>query len=1292
MNTNKYTSKKPTRVCNLSETTGQLPRFYINVENEEAICMADTGASISIINNELASKLKAARTVNTDVKIKVANGTFMHATTAIVTRLTMGQITLPEMQFVICPIQDSMILGMDTMKVVTVNQEQGHAVINGVRVELINRGRTTICTTMEMIELEPESVTMVQASNPVSENDTINEPVVLLETPKTGQMHELELEVIEGVFTNQKNMVVPIYNKWPYKVRLQPKVPIATGSTMEDTDAGYVCNTLIQVKNDKEHQKLFKEHQEVRRRRFQPETSDAYKTVIIGKQLDDWQRQEAAELLRKERVIFSTNAEDIGMIRNFKFAVPWVKESNEVYVRPRPVPPKHKTDARSIIKQWLRMGVIENASSANNSPMFFIKKSKGGGLRPVLDCRQINLESTNMRFPIPHLSDLIADVSQTIGSTKSDKLYISSSDIQSAYNQLVLKKEDRHKVAFSFENRQYQPVRTLFGLKCAPASFCEFMAHLVDGLEHTYVLLDDILIVSTDWKDHMAKLSKFFERVKEAGLTLKPSKTYIATPDVEYLGFKLSKSGIEPLDAKVKPILDFPTPRSKKEVRRFVGMCNFYRKFVPRGHQILGPLYKICGTEPYKWTTERQEAFEQYKQQLANYVKLVHRDTSKKLVLVTDGSTVTGIAGALHQMSSDGVLEPLGFVSRQLQPCEKRLASRYIELIAIIWSLRQFHWELTSEDITIMTDHYSLQNILNEREIKIHQPIRIQNAMAELSRHNLTIIHRTNKDPAIIALDAFSRAIPVKEEQADLANDGFTVDRGVSNMAEVNIMTRSKTTANVSDGTEPDAQVDQTSRSSDMVKPRSEVGSVEPNSTTLSEDIRLAPSRKTSTSNTTTADPLQSDTPDTPKPLKIRKFARKPWDEPALVIAELQYSYDQIKKLQEEDNEIKRKIQTGKAVLDQHKIYVTKGLRWNQPVMLVPAILARELISFLHVKTGHPGAERLTELVKRKFHIMDIHNISLEVCSQMCEKCVINKPKPAKRHPEPPQPDFATMPWTRCYVDLCDFGRTDTLGNRYFLGIEDHFSRFLDGQPLPDKRAETVAYAMAQILLRNNANNCQMVLDNGLEFAGPEVIELLKSLNIKTSHISPYMPNGNKIERLWRELGIRAKIEELEQNRWSKDIFVLLWQINNLPNSNIGGLTPFEVLTGRPFKFPCFPEPVFTDEGSVNETEWVAYLSRWLFSIGENMTNKAREKMEQMEPPKRKTIELKIDDRVAFWAAQRVGQTKKLYRAYGNDGVITRILGNGSYEIKDSNNRRWVRNVRMIRLLPPDMPIITHES
>ena len=1101
------------------------------------------------------------------------------------------------------------------MQQIDIDLVNGRAVVDKIKVDLLMAGFQTTCTLNAAETIEPNSTKMVLVNQPLSEKSIAENPAVHLYNTEEGFLEEHDLSVIEGIYNNGTNIIIPIQNPCPYKVTIPKGAPIAYGASLEQTNDGLYANELIEVTENAEHQRLFKEHLEVRKRKFSPETSDVYKTVSTGDALTTDQQQHIELLLKDNREVFSTEEADIGLIKSAMFGIPWKDETAEVYLKPRPTQPAYKKRAREIMTRWEDMGVIEPTSSRHNVPLFFISKKGGDQIRPILDCRAINEETVNNHYPIPHLRDLIYDVSEMIGTNAEKSLFISSTDICAAYNQLKIKNEDRHKCSFSWENRQYQAARCIFGLKTAPSAFCQYMATLTKGLKNVYVLLDDVIILSTSFDEHLKTIQELFKRCISEGLTLKPSKTHLCMDQIEYLGFKITKEGIEPLKHKVEPIISYPQPKTKRQLRRFLGMTNFYSKHVPRGTQILSPLYKLCGSESFKWRQEHLDSFTKYKDLMKDHVILAHRDLNKKLVLVTEASQ-EGITGGLHQMNDKNELEPLGFVSRALKDNETRLASRYLEFLAIIWALESFDWELQGSKVTVMTDHASLTEILKEKEHKMHQPVKIINAHARLARYDVEIIHRPNSDPAIIAMDAFSRAIPIKqEEQVDSEDEKY--DRGVSNnIVETDLL-----------------------------------NTIENNEETKFGRLKTV---------------LRNQQPD---------------ETVTLVLKDLNYTNLELLKLQEADPIIKEKIVKKKCQKNSHGVYIQSGFQWAQPVILIPQCLARELVSYLHIRHGHVGAQKLDAAVKRHFHIKGLLNICDEVC-KACEDCICCKPKPALKHPKPPAPDFAIKPWTRFFLDLCDFGRPDDNGNRYVVACMDGLSRFIDGVPIPNKQNETVSKAISTILLRHNAAGGKAVMDNGKELNGPTSRHLFETFGISISHISPYYPVGNKIERAFRELGIKAKIQQLDQNTWSRDFYTILWQMNNTPHSALGNLTPNEVLTGRPMPCPAFPDPEISEDAVTDEYSWVQFLSRWLYDIGVNLAGQQAEKMENHAKLTKNHVELELGQRVAYWSPQRKEESKKLYRAFCGEGKITKILPAGSYEITTPNLRKFIRNIKFLRVLP----------
>ena len=1084
--------------------------------------LIDSGANVNLLSEFAANTLSLERSLCNHT-IRVASGNVIRLRESIIADIKFPNGVLEKIEFIISPnLSHDVILGCQVLRQFSIDLDEGTAVLQGIAVDLVHQGTEILCSLVEHVRCEPEGYTKIHFVSPLPENIRKDEPAIILRNLDTGFLHEHDLQIIEGVYNHDEIIETYVFNPNPFPLHIPPEIPVAEGATLDCINNRLESNELIEVRDNPDHAFAFHQHQEFRRRKFDPENSDVTSKIQIGN-VSETEKSQLTEILDRNKFAFSVNDLDIGLIRDYQFGINWRNEDTEVYHKPRPVVPSMRDKANQKIEAWREMGVIEPSSSRNNIPLFFIKKGTKGDIRPILDCRAVNLETIANRFPIPHLKDLLTNISRLIGTHGKDNLYISTADIQSAFTQLIVRPEDRQKCAFSYNNRQWQAARCLFGLRNAPSAFCEVMARILDDLENVFVLLDDVLIISTNWDDHLRTINEFLQRCIENGITLKPSKTYLAQESIDYLGFRLSREGIAPLKAKVDPIIDYPLPKTRRQLRRFIGMTNFYSRFVKNTSLLLSPLYKLCGDMKTKFQLKREhlQAFENYKKSLASYVQLSHRDDSKKLVLVTDASS-DGMAGALHQADSEGNLEPLGFVSRALKPPEERLASRYQEFLGLVWALEQFSWDLLGQHVTVITDHHSLTRILAEKEHKENQPIRVINAHARLSRFNVDIIHRNNTSQAIIAVDALSRAIPLSRD-TEYDDEENKIDRGFCNA------------------------------------------------------------------------------------ITLRDYARTEEDNIFLKLSELAYSYRQIRKLQDDDPGIQTKLNKDLCEINDKNILVSSADN-SRGLVLIPDKLSRELISFVHATMGHPGREKLITILRRAFVINGVHALANEICST-CEDCIIVKPRKSLKHPDPPEPDVAIKPWDRFYIDLTDFGARDDYDNRYFLGIMDHATRFIDGVPLQTKNAEEVSIGLANLFCRHNCMSKKALMDNGLEFRAEYTEYLFKNFGIAISHISPHHPVGNLIERSWRELGIKAKIKNLQRDTWSRDIPLLLFQMNNTPHDQLNGLTPAETLTGQPLLLSCF-EPEINEDQVFDEFTWVGYISRWLREIGATLGEKQSARFE----------------------------------------------------------------------------------
>jgi len=375
-----------------------------------------------------------------------------------------------------------------------------------------------------------------------------------------------------------------------------------------------------------------------------------------------------------------------------------------VTARFRRLDPAKLKAAKQIFAEWERAGIVRRSDSCWSSPLHMVQK-KNGSWRPVGDFRRLNMATAADKYPVPNMADF--------SSNLAGKCVFSTLDLRSGYLQIPLHPDAVPKTAVITPFGLYEFLRMPFGLKNAGMSFQRMMDRLFHGLDFVFVYIDDILVASPDMASHIKHLQVVFEKLRSKGLVLNLEKCVFAQPVVEFLGHNISAAGSSPLPSKVSAVQQHPQPSTVKELQHFLGMLNFYRKFIPAAARILKPLTDALkggpsGSTQLVWSSAMESAFLAAKSGLAAATSLAHPVLDAELALVVDASN-THVGAALQQRRpASDVWEPLGFYSRKLNSAESKYSAFDRELVAAHSGIRHFRFALEGRQFELWSDHKPL--------------------------------------------------------------------------------------------------------------------------------------------------------------------------------------------------------------------------------------------------------------------------------------------------------------------------------------------------------------------------------------------------------------------------------------------------------------------------------------------------------------------------------------------------------------------------------------------------------
>ncbi len=372
---------------------------------------------------------------------------------------------------------------------------------------------------------------------------------------------------------------------------------------------------------------------------------------------------------------------------------------------------EEKIELQKQVEELLNKGFIKESASPYNAPILFVKK-KGGELRMCVDYRLLNLHTVKDRFPLP----LIEDILNELGQSKC----FSKLDLRNGYHQLRIHPEDTEKTAFSTEKNHYEWLVMPFGLTNAPSTFQRTMNGVLNEYlgKFVQVYLDDIIIYSKDAEEHMRHVSMVLDTLRRENLICKKQKCEFFKDELKFLGFVVGKEGIKPDPDKLEAVREWKLPQNAKEAQRFLGLTNFYRRFVEDYAKIAHPLLDLAADKVTSGK-EQAESFEVLKEKLCTAPLMMNPvfQEGYQFAVTTDACD-TALGFTLEQLDPMGNrLGVIAYGSKKLQENELRYPVREKEFMAIIWALKTWRHLLLHRKFVIKTDYQSLQFIRHQNQL-----------------------------------------------------------------------------------------------------------------------------------------------------------------------------------------------------------------------------------------------------------------------------------------------------------------------------------------------------------------------------------------------------------------------------------------------------------------------------------------------------------------------------------------------------------------------------------------------
>lgn len=930
------------------------------------------------------------------------------------------------------------------------------------------------------------------------------------------------------------------------------------------------------------------------------------------------QKSTLEKFLIENRDVFTKDLSELSQTNVYDYHIQTIPDAKPVKMPFYRASPTIQKEIRKHVDDMLENDIIEPSNSVWHSPVVMVKK-RSGEWRFAVDYRKLNKVTVPLSFPLPH----IETVFDAVGDAKP--VYFSSLDLRSGFWQIKMSDESKHKAAFITQEGIYNWKRMPFGLMNAPISFQTVMTHILRGINFKFCLVyvDDILVFSKSFKDHISHLEQVFSRLRDANLKLNPEKCDFVKDKIKYLGFILSSKGVDVDKERVKAVSEYPVPKTEKEIRSFLGMANYYRRFIPNYAKLASPISSLLKKDvKLEWSPLCQSSFDSIKFALSSPPVLAYPDTQKPFILTCDASDFA-IGYTLSQLDNNKKERPIAYGGKSLTNEERKWSTTDKECYAVLKGIEHYHTYLANTTFIVVTDHKSLVWLM-----KAKHNGRLERWSIRLQEYNFEIEHRPGKSNVVA--DALSRR----------TYDEQTVSSQVNTL---------DTSMNQADIFEP-AMVEILCNEH-----------VNPSLCPIEQDsFEEALEEKDSLSQ------LQQECPDFSDIFNYLRDNTLPEDKTKhdSIVAESRHFSIQDDILYHWFQRRCKKLPKEMSFIKQ--IALPKTLRLDAPHDCLAG-------------GGHLGIEKVKASLNEKFYWPKMHN-DITQYVRSCDRC-----QKAKRSSANTRPPLTNMPqvskFERWHVDILGPITKTNKGHQYILLCVDSYSRWPEAFPLKTMDSKEIAAKLyKEIFCRYGAPKI-LVSDRGQNFLSNLISALCEIFQITRHKTSSYHPQTNSAcERQNSTIAqcLRTYCEQNPEN-WPNILPSVLMAMRKSPCMQSTEYAPFFLMFGDNMHLPFDTAVMPQDNLGRDNKQYIKQILENL-KISEKIAHE-NEQHFQNRNKQRYDEHTRIPD---FSIGEKVllkihkvpkGKSKKLWDVSGGPFIISKKGPNFTYKLIRCSNMRPLKSV-----------------